>query len=128
MFSLWPDWGVGESTCAYLLNVSPSKPTSPGLDGDLPMATFVLTYAFRCGTCNATNDDKLVLASNSRKELARTMRRTHLGCKFCGSPTADRDSVMMSFDVTALLAGCSPTRRGITEIRDSDPSDDFEPC
>jgi len=76
------------------------------------MATFLLTYAFRCGTCNTANNDKLVLAADSRRKLAGTMRRTHLGCRFCGSPTAVHGGAKVSI--------CE-----ITQIGDFSPSDDF---
>jgi len=52
------------------------------------VATFLLTYTFRCGTCDSANHDKLLLAADSRSQLERTMRQVHLGCKFCGSPAA----------------------------------------
>ncbi len=90
------------------------------------MATFLLSYAFRCGTCNSTNDDRLVLAADSRSELEATMRRTHLGCKFCGSATAVNKQMKMLLDeaAPAVVKGW----RGITRITDSVPTDDFEPC
>ena len=62
------------------------------------MATFLLTYAFRCGTCDTANNDKLVLAADSRRKLAGTVRRVHLGCRFCGSPTAVRGGAEVSID------------------------------
>ena len=76
------------------------------------MATFLLTYAFRCGTCDTANNDKLVLAADSRRKLAGTMRRAHLGCRFCGSPTAVHGGAEVSIDE-------------ITHIRDFSPSGDF---
>ncbi len=77
------------------------------------MATFLLTYAFRCGTCNSTNDDRLVLVGDSRSGLEATMRRIHLGCKFCGSPTAVSNRMKMSLDEATPSAGAETGSRTV---------------
>ena len=91
------------------------------------MATFQLTYTFRCGKCDSANDDKLFLAAESRPELERILQQAHLGCKFCGSPSAIGSQVTMAVDeAVPPLPDCR--WHGIERITDSDsvPIDDFE--
>jgi len=95
--------------------------------GMCQVATFLLTYEFRCGKCDSNNNDQFLLAADSRSELERTIRQVHLGCKFCGSATAVNKQMKMLLD-EATAPAVVKGRRGITEIRDADPSDDFEPC
>ena len=52
------------------------------------MVTLLLTYAFRCQTCNCANSDKLVLAADNRPQLVSFMAQVYLGCKYCGRPRA----------------------------------------
>ena len=71
------------------------------------MATFLLTYAFRCGTCDTAINEILVLAADSRRKLAGTVRRVHLGCRFCGSPTAVHGAAKMSIYEIAQIRDLS---------------------
>ena len=62
------------------------------------MATFQLSYTFRCGKCDSANNDELLVAAVDRTELERIMRQAHLGCKFCGSPSAIGSQITMAVD------------------------------
>jgi len=92
---------------------------SPAFEGDLIMATFQLTYTFHCRTCDSANKDELFVAAVDRTELERIMRQAHLGCKFCGAPSAIKSQVKMA---VAEASAPLPDYRwhGVAPITDSE--------
>lgn len=80
------------------------------------MATLLLTYAFRCQTCNCANKDELVLAAHNRDQLVGFMSQAHLGCKACGQPRVVDQGVKISLRKPAPLTDGNTRQRGITLI------------